>query len=544
MRGLMMDTPLTLVHLLERVAALFPQVGLVSRRPDRGLARCTYADVYQRSRRLAGALRALGLQKGDRVATLAWNHHRHLEAFLGVPAGGYVLHTLNPRLHPSDLAYIMNHAGDRVLLSDDVLLPLLTTLRGQIPVEHVVVWSHGSTVPDGDLDYEQLLTAAPADFAYPEIHENDASGLCYTSGTTGRPKGVLYSHRSTVLHALVAALPDALGISAADRVLPVVPMFHVNAWGLPFSATLVGAAQIFPGPHLDPASLLELLASERVTLTAGVPTVWMALLDYLDQHPGAFDLGSLRSIFVGGAAAPRAMVEGFAMRHGLQIVHAWGMTELSPLGTVSRLRPHHAALPVAEQISHRCTQGTPVPLIEVRAAHDTGLVPADGKSIGELQVRGPWVASRYFENPEAVDRFTPDGWFCTGDMVTINPEGYIQITDRAKDLIKSGGEWISSIDLENALMAHPAVKEAAVIAVPHPKWNERPLAVVVLRDGAQVTPEALREFLAPNFARWWLPDAVVFTDQIPRSGAGKFLKTTLRERYRGGEYPTQPGAQG
>lgn len=528
----MMEYPLTLVHLLERVGRLFPKVELVSRMPDKSIARTTYADVYRRSRSLASALKGLGLEKGDRVATLGWNHHRHLEAYLGVPVSGLVLHTLNPRLHPSDLAYIMNHAGDRVLLVDDVMLPLFEKFRSEVKVEHVIVWSHGAPAPAGCLDYEALLASAPEGFTYPEIGENDAAGMCYTSGTTGRPKGVLYSHRSIVLHSLVSALRDAISLSAADAVLPVVPMFHVNAWGLPFTATMVGAKQVFPGPHLDPASLLELIANEQVTLTAGVPTIWMGILDYLDRNPDAFDVSSLKSMVVGGAAAPQAMIEAFEKRHGLTVLHAWGMTETSPLGSVSRLKPCLDELPDADRFRYRAAQGVPALLVDVRAVGESGPVPWDGKLMGELQVRGPWVARSYFANPVEEDKFTPDGWFRTGDIVTIDPEGYIRITDRSKDLIKSGGEWISSIELENGLMAHPAVKEAAVIAVPHPRWDERPLAVVVLRDGATATPEELKAFLAPKFAKWWLPDGFVFTSQIPKNGVGKFLKITLREQYR------------
>ncbi|BDG59569.1 long-chain fatty acid--CoA ligase [Caldinitratiruptor microaerophilus] len=532
MEGLMMNYPLTLVHLLERVSQYFPRVEVVSRLPDKSITRYTYADFYRRTHRFANALRRLGVEKGDRIATLAWNHYRHLEAYFAIPATGAVLHTLNPRLHPSDLAYIMNHAGDRILLVDDVLLPVFERFRAEVHPRHVIVWSHGQPVPEGFIDYEALIEPEPESFAYPEIDENQAAGMCYTSGTTGRPKGVVYSHRAIVLHSLASALVDTLAVSQRDVVMPVVPMFHANAWGIPFTAVLAGAKQVFPGPHLDPDSLLSLMESEQVTFTAGVPTIWLGILDLLDRKPDAYNLKSLRAMVVGGAAAPQAMIEGFEKRHGLNVVHAWGMTETTPLGTVSRLKRHLEALPEEERYRYRAMQGYAVPFVEVRAVGDSGPVPWDGRTMGELQVRGPWIASSYFENPAEADKFTPDGWFRTGDIVTIDPEGYVRITDRAKDLIKSGGEWISSVDLENAIMGHPAVKEAAVVAVPHPKWGERPLAVVVLREGAQATADELRAFLEPRFAKWWLPDAFVFTDQIPRTAAGKFLKSALREQYR------------
>lgn len=532
MQGLMMDYPLTLVHLLERAAQYFPRAPIVSRLPDRSIHRYTYADFYRRVHKFANALRRLGVQKGDRVATLAWNHRRHLEAYFAIPVLGAVYHTLNPRLHPSDLAYMMNHAGDVVLLVDDVLLPVFDRFRSEVRPRHVIVWSHGQPVPDGMIDYEALIEPEPDVFAYPTIDENHAAGMCYTSGTTGRPKGVVYSHRALVLHSLVCALADTLAISQADVVMPVVPMFHVNAWGLPFTATLVGAGQVFPGPHLNPDSLLELIQTERVTVTAGVPTVWLGVLEQLDRAPGAYDVSSLRAIVVGGSAAPQALIEAYEKRHGLHIIHAWGMTEMTPIGTVCRLKRHLAELPEPDRYAYRAKQGLPVPFVEVRAVGETGPVPWDGKTMGELHVRGPWVAKSYYQNPNEADKFTPDGWFRTGDVVTIDPEGYIRITDRAKDLIKSGGEWISSVDLENALMGHPSVKEAAVIAVPHPKWGERPLAAVVLHEGARATPEELRAYLADRFPKWWLPDAFVFIDQIPRNATGKFLKSALREQYR------------
>jgi fatty-acyl-CoA synthase len=529
MDGLMMDYPLTLVHLLERAGTLFSAQEIVSRLPDESLSRTTWGDVYRRVHKLANALRRLGVNPGDRVATLGWNHSRHLEAYFGAPITGAVLHTVNPRLHPSDLAYIVNHARDQVLLVDEVLLPVLERFRAEVNPRHIVVWGHGRSAPEGMIDYEALIADELPRFDPPQLDERQAAGLCYTSGTTGRPKGVLYSHRALVLHSLATALPDALGIGMGDVLLPVVPMFHVNAWGKPYAAALTGAKLVLPGPHLDAKNVLALMAGERVTLAAGVPTVWLAVLEELDRAPGAHDLSAMRALVVGGSAAPQAMIEGYEKRHGIRVVHAWGMTEMTPIGTVCREKPALAALPEAERYRLRATQGLPVPFVDVRAMGERGPAPWDGKSMGELHVRGPWIARSYFENPAEADKFTMDGWFRTGDIVTIDPEGYVRITDRSKDLIKSGGEWISSVDLENALMGHPAVREAAVVAVPHPRWSERPVAAVVLREGAKASPEELRTYLEPRFARFWLPDAFVFVAQIPRTATGKFLKSALRE---------------
>jgi fatty-acyl-CoA synthase len=532
MDGLMMQVPLTLVHLFERARKHFAANEIVSRRPDKTIQRSTYGEFHRRAQKLANALTRLGVKPGDRVATLAWNHGRHLEAYFAIPLCGGVLHTLNPRLSVQDIAYIINHADDSVLIVDDVLWPVWERLRPEVKPRHVVVWAHGQPVPEGAIDYEQLIEPELPDFSPPPIEENDAAGLCYTSGTTGHPKGVLYSHRALVVHSLISAVPDSFGLSKSDVVLPVVPMFHVNAWGLPFTATMVGAKQVFPGPHLDPVSVLNLLSDEHVTLTAGVPTVWLGILDQLDCNPGKWNLKALHTMIVGGSAAPQSMIEGFEKRHGLRIVHAWGMTEMSPIGTLCKPGPRGAMLPESERFRLRATQGTPVPFVEVRAVGDQGEVPWDGKSMGELHVRGPCVARSYFRNPAEADKFTMDGWFRTGDVVTIDPEGYLRITDRSKDLIKSGGEWISSVDVENALMGHPAVKEAAVVAVPHERWSERPVACVVLKEGAKPSEEELRSWLEPRFAKFWLPDAFVFLQQIPRTATGKFLKAALREQLR------------
>jgi fatty-acyl-CoA synthase len=537
MDGLMMQIPLTLLHFFDRAGKYFGANEIVWRRPDKSIQRSTYAEFHKRTQKLANALSRLGVKPGDRVATLGWNHGRHLEAYFAIPLCGAVLHTLNPRLSVQDIAYIINHAGDTVVLVDDCLWPLWERIRPEVNPKSVIVWGHGQTPPGGALDYEQLIEPELPDFSPPPIEENDAAGLCYTSGTTGKPKGVLYSHRALVLHSLSSALPDSIALSQSDVVLPVVPMFHVNAWGLPFTATMVGAKQVFPGPHLDAASVLDLLSNEGVTLTAGVPTVWLGVLEHLDRNPGKFNLKALHTMIVGGSAAPPAMIEAFQKRHGLRIVHAWGMTEMTPIGTICRPGPRASTLPETEKLRIRTTQGTAVPLVDVRAVGDRGEVAWDGKSMGELHVRGPCVARSYFQNPGEADKFTMDGWFRTGDVVTIDPDGYVRITDRSKDLIKSGGEWISSVEVENALMGHPAVKEAAVVAVAHPKWSERPVACVVLKDGAKACDAELRSWLEPRFASFWLPDAFVFLQQIPRTATGKFLKSALRDQLRDLQLP-------
>jgi fatty-acyl-CoA synthase len=532
MKGTMMNYPLTLMHILERAGMLYGSVEIVSRMPDKSLHRYTYADFYRRARSLAKALQKAGLKRGDRVGTLMWNHYVHLETYFGIPAAGGVIHTLNLRLHPDEIAYIANHAGDRFLIVDDVLLPLLQKFRDQLRVEKIIVVSlTGQPVPEGMEEYETFIAEPAEDFVYPELDEEDAAGMCYTSGTTGRPKGVVYSHRALVLHSFATALGDVLGISRRDVVVPVVPMFHVNAWGLPFTCTMVGTKQVFPGPHLDPASLLDLFEKERVTITAGVPTIWLGILQMLEKNPGKWDLVPGMRMMVGGSAAPESMIRAFD-RHNLRVVHGWGMTETTPVGTLGILKPHMEEWPEDKQYEYRAKQGLPLPFVEVRIATEDGFAPHDGKTMGELQVRGPWIAADYYNRPDSRDSFTEDGWFRTGDVATIDPEGFVKITDRTKDLIKSGGEWISSVDLENALMGHPAVAEAAVIAVPHPKWQERPLAVVVLKEGSRATEEELIQFLAPKFAKWWLPDGVVFVEEIPRTSAGKFLKAKLREQFK------------
>ncbi|MBA2384089.1 MAG: long-chain fatty acid--CoA ligase, partial [Actinobacteria bacterium] len=511
---------------LRRAETYFPHREIVTRLPDKSFHRYTFADFGRRSRQLAVALQGLGLERGTRVATLSWNHYQHLEAYFGIPCAGMVLHTLNIRLHPNDLAYIATHAGDTAVIADRSLLPLLEQFKERTPIEHVFV------VEDS---YEELLAGAdPDEYEPPDLDEDEAMAMCYTSGTTGMPKGVLYSHRSTVLHTLGQALASPLGLHVTEKetMLPVVPMFHANAWGYPYTCAMVGAKLVFPGQHLDPQSLLEDFEQEGVTITAGVPTIWMGILGLLDREPDRYDLSKLHSMLVGGSAAPRAMIAGFKQRHGKQVVHGWGMTETSPLATVSDFVGEIRDADEETQLDFVAMQGLPLPFVELRAKTDDGEeVPWDGETMGELEVRGPWVASAYYETPEQAERWTEDGWFKTGDIVSFHPKGYIQIKDRSKDVIKSGGEWISSVELENALMAHPAIAEAAVIAMPHEKWDERPLAVCVLREGGNATAEELRAFLEPQFAKWWLPDAYEFVDEIPKTAVGKFRKTALREQF-------------
>lgn len=532
MRGLMMDDyPLTLTALLERAERLTPRRKVVSRKPGGELHRTTLGECAVRARRLAGALRELGIGEGDRVATLLWNQPEHLELYFAVPLMGAVLHTLNPRLHPEELSFIVADAEDKAIVVDETLFDAFEGFRRAQDFERVIVVSHSREAPHGTIDYESLLGEGEP-INWPPLDERQACAMCYTSGTTGRPKGVVYSHRAIVLHSLMAALPDAQAISTRDTILPVVPMFHANAWGLPYIAAFAGTGLVLPGPRLDAESVLELLAEEQVTITAGVPTVWMAVLRALDAQPGRWDLGKLRHLIVGGSAVPRSMFEGFD-RHGLTIIQAWGMTETSPMGTVCRLPPELDGASEEEKYEFRARQGIPSPFVELRARGEDGqLIAWDDATMGELEVRGPWVASAYHRGRGA-EKFTDDGWFQTGDVVRIDAYGCIRIADRSKDLVKSGGEWISSVDLENALMAHPAVAEAAVIAVPDERWGERPLAVVVLREGHEATPEQLRDHLAQRFAKWQLPDRFEFIDEIPRTATGKFKKTALRERFVG-----------
>ena len=541
MLGLMMDFPLTVNALFRRAETLHRKSEIVTRLADTSVHRYSYADFTARTRRLAGALRDLGVRPGDRVATLGWNHSQHLEAYFGVPLLGGVLHTLNLRLHPDELAYIVNHADDRAVIVDECLLPLWEKVRPKVRVPTTIVVASsgsrpigtgGTAATGGNNDYESLIALARPLPDEPDPDERSAAAMCYTTGTTGNPKGVLYSHRALVLHTLGLCLDHCMGICERDAMLPVVPMFHANAWGMPFAAVMTGAKVVLPGPHLDPANLVDLFHRERVTITGGVPTIWMGVLQYLDANPGKFDLSSIRAMFVGGSAVPQALIEAFQKRYGLKIVHAWGMTEMAPVGTVGHLPAWMEGSETHEAFRYRAKQGRPAPFVEIRARNEDGLVTWDGETMGELEVRGPWVASAYYNRTDCHDRFTDDGWFKTGDIVTIEPDGTIQVQDRAKDLIKSGGEWISTVAIECALMGHPSVAEAAVIPVTHPKWSERPLAAVVLKPGATASPADLRTFLEPQFPKFWLPDAFEFVDAIPRTSAGKFKKSALREQFK------------
>jgi fatty-acyl-CoA synthase len=533
MEGLMMDYQLTLTPLMERARRLYPNKEIVTK-VGPSLERTTYAQWAERVGRLANALAKLGIEKGDRVATFAWNNTRHLELYFAVPCMGAVLHPLNLRLPADQLAYIVNHAEDKVLFVDPSLLPAIEKLAPQFKtVKHYVVM--GDKVPETTLSpvsaYEELLGAVGPDYPWPALHENDAAAMCYTSGTTGNPKGVAYSHRAIYLHSLGLSMVDAFGFAESETYLPVVPMFHVLAWGTPYACTMLGTKQVFPGPHLQPRDLAELFQAERVTITAGVPTLWIGLLALLDKE--RYDLSSLKTMIVGGAAAPQSLIEGYQKKHGLNIVHAWGMTEMTPLGTVSRLKSYQAELPEAQRFAIRAKQGVPSVGVEIRAIDEEGHeVPWDGQTYGELQVRGPWVIRSYYNDERSPQSFM-DGWFRTGDVVTIDPEGFVQIVDRTRDLIKSGGEWISSQDLENAIMSHPKVLEAAVIAIPHPKWQERPLACVVPKPDYKddITREEILDHLRPHFAKMYLPDDVVFIEAVPKTSVGKFDKKVLRAQF-------------
>jgi fatty-acyl-CoA synthase len=536
MNGLMMDCPLVIPSILTRAARLYPRKEIVSRREDGTIVRSNYEQLFRRVVRLMNMLRELGVKPGDRVATFAWNTARHLELYFAVPCLGAVLHTVNIRLHRDHLGIIFNHARDRVIFADRSLAGILARMEGDLPLveDYILMDEHGVEPPElprHSIDYEELMAAASDREDFPRIDEQAAAGLCYTSGTTGEPKGVLYSHRSTYLHALSGCMVDTSAISERETVLPVVPMFHVNAWGLPYSCTLVGAKQVFPGSQVLDGPLAQLLESERVTLTAGIPAVYNRLLLYLRENP--HDLSSLRTIFVGGSAMPRTLLEGFSRDRGITVVQGWGMTETSPVGTFCRLKSWMDDWPVEQQRRIQMKAGLPVVCCELRILDDQGNeLPWDGEQVGELVIRGPWVARSYYENPAGASSFTPDGWFRTGDMASIDPDGYMQITDRKKDLIKRKGEWISSVDMENAVLEHEAVLEAAVVGRPDEACDEMPVVFVVAHERSQglVDAQAIIDLLSRRFARWQLPlpEDVRFVPGLPRTGVGKLDKKELR----------------
>jgi acyl-CoA synthetase (AMP-forming)/AMP-acid ligase II len=533
MLGNMMDKQLTIGSLIQHGARWHAAAEVVSVETTGGLTRSTWGEVERRARMLASALGRLGIGAGERCGTIAWNNLRHLEIYFGVSGGGMVCHTLNPRLFPEQVIYIANHAQDRVMFVDRTFLPIVAKLREHLKtVEHVVLMGPPddealAMLPDL-IAYEDLIAAGDPAYQWPEIDEHSASSLCYTSGTTGNPKGVLYSHRSTVLHSLFANSPDGLNISARDVVLPVVPMFHVNAWGVPYAAAAIGCKLVLPGPGLDGDSLIRLITGEKVTTAFGVPTIWLGLLAALDRTGAA--LPTLSRSVVGGSALPPSMFASFRDRHGVDMVHAWGMTETSPLGTINQLLLHHAELDPAEQQKLRTTQGRPPYGVDLRLVDDEGrMLPHDGATQGRLQIRGPWIVSRYFgaEGPAT----TEDGWFDSGDVATINPEGFMSIRDRAKDIIKSGGEWISTVELENIAIGHPGIANAAAIAARHEKWDERPVIIAIRKPGAEVAEEDLIGFYDGRVARWQVPDKVIFVDALPIGATGKILKNKLRDDY-------------
>lgn len=530
--GQMMSAPLLISSIIRHAARYYGDTEIVSRRTEGDIHRYTYRDCELRARKLAQALGALGVQQGERVGTLAWNGYRHLEIYYAVSGAGAVCHTVNPRLFPEQIAYIVNHAEDQYVFFDMTFLPLVEGVAPHCPnVKGWVAMTDRAHMPAESkvplLCYEDLIDAQDGNYEWPQFDENLASSLCYTSGTTGNPKGALYSHRSTVLHSYASALPDALGCSARDVILPVVPMFHVNAWGLPYSVPLVGAKLVFPGPKLDGASLYELFEQEKVSFSAGVPTVWLGLLQYVQSNGLKFS--TFRRTVIGGSAVPPAMTRALEAL-GVEVIHAWGMTEMSPLGTACKLLAKHEALD--DEARHKILekQGRVIYGVDMKIVDGEGMeLPWDGKAFGDLMVRGPWIIERYYRN--GTDPLV-DGWFPTGDVATIDPDGYMQITDRSKDVIKSGGEWISSIDIENVAAAHPAVHMAACIAIHHPKWDERPLLVVVKRPGMEVSREELLKFFEGKVAKWWIPDDVAFVSEIPLTATGKMQKLRLREQFK------------
>ncbi|HEY4623888.1 MAG TPA: long-chain fatty acid--CoA ligase [Solibacillus sp.] len=537
----MMDTQLVLTGFLKRAARYFPNKQIISRTSSTTTHRLTFKDYVKRTHRLADALTKLGMTRGTKVGTFAWNHHRHLEAYFAVPCSGAILHTINIRLAPEHIIYIINHAQDEILLIDGDLFPLVEPALGHLKtVKHIIVMSDDNVAPESSFpnvhSYEQLLEQADENFVFPEdLDEDLQAGMCYTSATTGMPKGVVYTHRSIVLHSLALGLAESFALTERDIALPIVPMFHVNAWGFPFAALNFGANIVLPGPMMTPAIILDLMEQEGVTITAGVPTIWLGVLAEQEKQPR--NLSSVRLIISGGSASPKGLIQAYIEKLGVPYVNAYGMTETSPLVSMSHPTSEMDHYSADELLDMRVTQGLTASLIETEVVNEKGPVPWDGETMGELRVRGPWIASSYYQDDRTNEAFR-DGWLYTGDIAVLTKEGYIKITDRTKDLIKSGGEWISSVDLENALMSHPAVFEAAVIAVPHPKWQERPLACVVLKEDATATKDELLASLEQEVAKWWIPDDVVFLKEIPKTSVGKFLKAKLREDLKDYEIPT------
>ena len=535
MLGLMQDWPLLVHKIIDHAALNHGAREVVSRTVEGPIHRTTYDEIRARARRVAKALSLQGVVPGDRVATMAWNTHRHVEAWYGIMGLGAVCHTLNPRLFAGQIEYIANHAEDRALFFDTTFAPVVAELAPKLKsCKLYVAMCARAHLPEAKIPnlvaYEDFIGAVDEDFEWAAVDENAACGLCYTSGTTGNPKGVLYSHRSNVLHTFLAAQPDTFGLSSADVALPIVPMFHANAWGVVFNAPLVGAKLVLPGPKLDGASVYELLEKEKVTCSAAVPTLCMTLLAHLEANN--LKLSTLKRVVIGGAACPRSLIETFENKYGVQVAHSWGMTEMSPLGTVGKLKPGMDEMPYEEKYVFKLKQGRPPFGVEMKIAGDDGKeLPRDGKIFGRLMVRGPAIAKGYFKEAGG-DVLAGGGWFDTGDVATLDAEGFMQITDRSKDVIKSGGEWISSIAIENRAAGHPAVAEAAVIGVPHLKWNERPLLIVVLKRGARATRDDILSFLTGKIAKWWMPDEVIFVDEIPHTATGKVQKTALRERFR------------
>ena len=543
MLGMMMDQPLLISTLIEHAARFHSDTEIVSREADRSIFRYTYAEAAARAKQIAKAIARLGTESGDRIGTLAWNSHRHFELYYAISGTGRVLHTINPRLFPEQLRYIINHAADQILFLEPSFVGLVEKLAPELTtVRHYVIMAPKALMPATSLPnvlcYEDLIEAETPDLEWPRFDEQSASSLCYTSGTTGNPKGALYSHRSTVLHAFAACAADMLGIGAVDSVLPVVPMFHVNAWGIPYSCPLAGAKLVLPGQHLDGESLCTLFDQEQVTFSLGVPTIWLGALKYAEETGKGFS--SVKRVVIGGSAAPPSMIEAFDKKHGIRALHAWGMTEMSPLGTGATLKAKHGTASPEDITRVLCSQGRPSYMVDLKITDEEGRrLPHDGVAIGNLYVRGPWVVSGYYNDPAAsAEAFDAEGWFKTGDVCTIDPDGYVRITDRSKDVIKSGGEWISSIDLENAAVGHPDVAEAAVIGLPHPRWDERPLLILVPKPGRTIDKAAMMRFLADKVAKWWLPDDIALVEQLPHTATGKLLKTQLRKDFADYRLPT------